>query len=481
MGDTLTTFSPLQKKIYTGIIESHLNNKNQLWSWFEKRGADGGQLPAAGSSTEPAVGRYFTVHNGRNTGGGFTDPDGTYPIAGAQGYSRGVINPRTLHFPINVSKSGIRNTRTDAAAYGRLMVESATRAANDVGVKLERVICGDGSGTLGSVASIGAYSGGSAYTLTNPADARKFFVGQVITGFSARTANSTWRVFAAGVNYATITAVDPTAGTVTMTNTANNITGATIAAGDVLVEGFTITTGPTYSASRSTSPTTIRYEPMGIDGIVSDRDSPMETGTTYGGLYGILAPADYSGSANTGGVTSWASYVNRVTSGTSRAYNDTILQSLKDRIEIDSGLAPDIYVTSYGGRVEFVNARQAIRRTVNTMTIAGETGGGFSENTEAKQFVEFDGKPIVPSRFAPVGRDANTSGNYTTSFLALNTSHIWVEEWHKLRFIDDDGNTWRMVGRTPFFEAILEYQCEVAANRRNCHAKATQIIASDFT
>lgn len=474
MGDTLTTFSPLQKKIYTGIIESHLNNKNQLWSWFEKRGADGGQVPAAGSSTEPAVGRYFTVHNGRNTGGGFTDPDGTYPIAGNQGYSRGVINPRTLHFPINVSKSGIRNTRTDAAAYGRLMVESATRAANDVGVKLERVICGDGSGTLGVVGAVST----ATITLKNPADARKFYSGMLLGSFDARTAGAIAQNFASSQLYGIVSSVDPTAGTVVMNAT---IAGSpAVSAGDVLIDGFQTATGvtPTYAYSRTS---TIRYEPMGIDGIVSDRDSPMETGTTYGGLYGILAPADYSGSANTGGVTSWASYVNRVTSGTSRAYNDTILQSLKDRIEIDSGMAPDIYVTSYGGRVEFVNARQAIRRTVNTMTIAGETGGGFSENTESKQFVEFDGKPIVPSRFAPVDRDANASGNYTTSFFALNTSHIWVEEWHKLRFVDDDGNTWRMVGRTPFFEAILEYQCEVASNRRNCHAKATQIIASDFT
>lgn len=469
MGETLTTFSPAQKEIYLGVLRDHLNSKAQIYGWMDKRGADGGSAPAAGSSTAPSNSRHFTAHTGRNAGGGFVAPDNTIPVAGNQSYKRGSYIGRTLYFPINVARSVIRNTRTDAAAYGRAMVESAKRAANDVTNEMERVVQGDGSGFLGEISSFSA--GAETITLKNPADARKFYVGMYISPFSARTAGATQRVFDTGDSYEQVTAVNRSTGVITVGSIG---AGNDLAAGDNLVRAYDL--GSSSFAAARTS--TIRYEPVGIDGIVSDRDSPMETSSTYGGLYGILAPADYGGTTNgASGVSTWASYVNR-TSSTGRAYSDDILQSLVDMCEINSGMKPNLIITSYGGRNEFAKTKTAIRRTVNSMSISGENGGGFSEDVDSKRFLEYEDIPIVPSRYAPVGLDSASAK--TCSFTAVNTERLWIDEWHKIRFMDDDGLTWRMVSRTPFFEAILEYQCEVVSDQRNCHAKATDILAADY-
>jgi len=475
MAETISTMSPQQKEVYFGKIEELLNNNNQLWKMVEKRGAEGGSAPAAGSSTAPTESRHFVVHTARNAGGGFIAPEGDYPYSGNQAYKRASYIGRTMHMSAAVSTLAIRNTSNDSAAYARALVESATKLGNDFSVRLERVLCGDGSGTLGVVSSVDAGAANSV-TLKNPADARKFGVGDFIQAFASRKANATRRIWETGTNHNKIASINPTTGVLTMTT---DITGnSTVAAADVLsltypiVASPSVTTDANFAAARTS---TIRYEPQGIDSLVSDRDSPMETGTTYGGLYGILAPADYDGSANSGGVTQWASYVNRASTG--RAYTDDILQTLLDMCEINIGMKPKIIVTSYGGRNEYAKSKQGIRRTVNSARIAGETSGGFAENTAAGSFLEYQDIPIIPSRFAPVDLDSNSQK--TCSFIAINTDCLWIDEWHKPRFVDIDGLTWRMIGRTPFFEGIMEYQCEVVTDKRNAHAKATDILAAD--
>lgn len=477
MPDSISTMSPQQKEVYFGKIQELQNNNNQLWQWIEKRGAEGGSAPAAGSGTPPTESRHFVVHTNRNAGGGFIAPEGDYPTSGAQGYKRGSYVGRTMHMSASVSTLAIRNTANDSAAYARALVESATKLGNDFSVRLERVMCGDGSGTLGVVAS----KSGATITLKNPADARKFGVGDWLQAFNARTANATARVFDTSESFAYVTAINPTTGVLTINGMQS--ANSDLAAGDVLSLVYpnvsTVSDVSSGSSQFGKSRTaTVRYEPQGIDSLVSDRDSPMESAaTTYGGLFGIIAPADYSGNSNAGGVTQWASYVNR-SSSTGRAYTDDLLQSLVDSCEINSGTKPKIIVTSYAGRNEFAKSKQAIRRTVNSMNISGETGGGFSENTESKRFLEFEDIPIVPSRFAPV--DLDSSSQKTCSFIALNTDHIWVDEWHKPRFVDYDGLTWRLMSRSPYFEGIMEYQCEIVTDRRNAHAKAVDVLASDY-
>ena len=129
---------------------------------------------------------------------------------------------------------------------------------------------------------------------------------------------------------------------------------------------------------------------------------------------------------------------------------------------------------SYGARTEFANSKLAIRRVVNTTAISGSTGGGFNENEGSGDFVQYDGIRIVPSRFAPT---SVISSAPTATYLAWNQDLIKRYQWHGVKFIDDDGLTWRMSGRTPVFEAYLEHTYELVTFKRNAHAKAIAVLA----
>ena len=482
MADNLSSISPIQKELYEGGVNDWLSfNKKRAWNFFGKESAEGGQAPAAGSATPPSRSSHFSAFVGYNATGGAQDPDVSFPTAGSNSYKQASYSGRTMYWPSMLTRSALRNSRGSRAAFASLLSESALRAAQYVDIELERYILGDGSGTLGVVSSNTSEdpdSGSTTVYLANRVDARKFQVGMNVNGWSARTAGATQRVFATSVDYGTISAVNLETGALTITGIT---TGVTLAAGDVLTKANDQNSANSnrYWGARNA---TIRYEPMGIDGIISDRDSPMESGSTYGGLYGILAPSDAGGSANTGGVSAWASYVNRVSSG-SRAYNDTLIQLALAEAQVRSGYTPNVIFTSYGGDIAVWDARQGIRRSVNEQGISGGTSPGKKENQESGTYIEFGNMiPVVPCRFAPVSVDSTTATSaytartYTTSFLCAYTPMIKVKEWHKPRLLDDDGQVLRMQARTAQFESVLEYQMETITLQRNCHAKVTDIV-----
>lgn len=498
MPDTLSTFAPAQKEKYVGIVNEVLNSKQQLWGWLDKVPADGGgtisTLNTGSVGTTTQRGLHFTVHLGRNATGSFQDPEANFPTSGNQQYVQGYMQGRTIYWPMQVSRAAIARTKSDDAAYARVMVEAAVRTGNDLRNELDRASYGDGSGTLGVLTSTAptVASNTALYTLDNAQDLRKFYIGQVLSFYSNRTNGASLRTIITGgtatiTTAVKVTAISTTAGTITVGVVGSGtLTAAyTPTAGDVIAKASVDTSASTITVNGERTATT-RYGMMGIDGIVLDCDSPMESGGSAG-LFGILAPTQYgtatvnsqgaAGTANSGGYPTWSAYTNRSTSN--RAFNDALLMSLFDRPMIDYGERPNLITTSYGGRWEYVNSKLGIRRYVNTPALAGQTSGGFTENEDSKGFTEFNDVPIVPGRYSTTW-NYNQLNTLSTNFYALNLNTLKVYEWHPIRFMDDDGLTWRMIQRTPFFEAILEYTCEMMTFARNSHAKATNIIASDF-
>lgn len=501
MADTLSSFSPAQKEKYIGIVNEVLNSREQLWGWIDKVPADGGGVistqntGATGTTTQRGL--HFTVHLGRNATGSWQDPEGAFPTASNQTYVQGYMQGRTMYWPLNVSRAAIARTKSDDVAYARVMVESAIRTGNDVRNELERTVWGDGSGTLGTLT--GALSGGGptyTATLDNYQDMIKFSIGQVVSIFTNRTNAGTKVTFGSGATFndvAKITAINLGTSpnfTVTLSAVAGTFgaLGTAVAAGAVMVKASvdSANASATINGERTGGPGGIRYGMMGIDGIILDCDSPMESGGSAG-LYGILATSQYGtgtingqgngGTANAAGFPTWQSYVNR--NSTSRAYNDALLQSLLDRPMIDYGEQPTCFATSYGGRWEYVNSKLGIRRYVNTPSLSGSQQGGFTEDEGAKSFPEYHGLPIIPGRFAQTW-NLGQLNTLCTNFYAVNLNTLKGYEWHPVRFMDDDGLTWRMIQRTPFFEAILEYTVEMMTVARNSHAKAINVIATNF-
>lgn len=489
-GDTLTTFSPSQKEVYTGIINEVLNSKQQINGFIDTIDAQGGGVINTAPGTTATRGLHFDVHLGRNATGGAQNPEIGFPSAGSQRYKQGYFQGRTIYWPMSVSRGAIVRTKGNEAAYAQVMVEAAARTAKDLQNEEERMLLGDGSGTLGTVLSAVTFSSNVAtIPLDNYQDLLKFQVGQLIQGWSARTTGATQRqVITTGTGTPTYLAV---VSGITLSTSAPSIqavaqdagtwTATAITTGDVITKASDAVSGAVaISQNQGPRTSTLRFEPNGLDGIINDCDTPMESGTSAGGFCGINAPAAYGtsnisgggGSANAGGEPAWASYVDRST--TPRAFSDTLMQNMLDAAMIKYGERPNIIACSYGARTEFANSKLAIRRTVNTTAISGDTGGGFNENEGSGDFVQYDGIRIVPSRYAPT---SFISPSLTATYLAWSQDLIKRYQWHGVKFVDDDGLTWRMSGRTPVFEAYLEHTYEIVTFKRNAHAKAIAVLA----
>lgn len=471
MADTVSTAAAVFKDTFPHELVDQLNSGYTIWSMLDKRPRSGGTL----TGTDPQRYVHFPVRVGRNPTGGFQPAEGVLPTASNQVFKEGKYTPKFMYWPIKVTEAFLKLAKDNTAAFITGTREIFEYTTTDVYDSLERGVMSDGSGTLGVVASGGV--SGDVYTLNCRTDARKFAVGQNLNAFSARTAGASQRVFASGVSLGTVTAVDVTLGTVTV---AANDTGITVVAGDVFAKANDQNSANSYNAARST---TIGYEPEGLDGIISDRDPPMLSGATYGGLYGILAGKDYAGNANAGGQTWWQSYVGRngtaYWGNTGRKLTDKLLNDAIDAVTIlaGGGLEPDILIGSYGLRWEYVDTKQGSRRSVNTMKISGETGGGFTENEKSETYTEFRGKPIIPTRYAPCTTDGT---NLTATVMAVNLSRVWIEEWAALDFMQADGSIFKWApDRTPMYEAILVYPWQMVSNQRNAHSKVVDILATD--
>lgn len=503
-GLDLTAFTPAMKTKYIKGIQTLLNNKLNLWRWLSHVGGEDGGGVLVGSTgpypsgTLPPRSVNFAVHLARNDTGGFVDIEASgFQSAGAEGYRQGLMQGRTAYWPANVSIAAVARTKTDPAAFARVMAESSVRVGNNAMNNNERILLGDGSGTLGVAGTVPAVSGNQLIVpLDNFQDARKFSKGMFLNAWSARTAGATQRtVVTAGTapaSIAKIVQVTVSGNTASITlgaATSGTWTTTDIVAGDVFTKANDGIVAP-FQGARGASD---RREPMGLLGITLDCDTPMENGETIQGLFGINASTQYAamqtataGSANsTRGELNWQGYNSR--SATARAINNGIMQSLRDVPGINFGETPNLYVCSFGSRFEYVNTLLGIRRNVNTTQLSGQTGGGFSEDIDARNLPEYDGVPVLPHRFAPTYR--MTAGDTTTqlaaSVLAVNTNYLEIHEWHPMRFIDYDGNTWRLApglgNFAPNLTAIIEHTWECITTARNAHSAAHAILASDFS
>jgi hypothetical protein len=472
--DTIVTAAVLFKDVFIGEVRDQLNSGYNIYATVEKRTRSGGN--AQGTTPQRYV--HFPLRTGRNSAGGFMTPEGILPTAIAQTFDEGKYSPTFMYHPFKVSEAFLKLAKDNTAAFIQGTRKLFEENTSDIMDKYERIIMGDGSGTLGVVNATPTIA--NTIVLNCRTDARKFSVGQRLNVWSARTAGATQHSFStASGKLNTVTAVDIDTGTLTLSD--DVVAEDNIVTGDVLTQGNDqATTGSNYNMARTD---TVGYEPEGLDGIVSDRDPPMRTGVTYGGLYGVLSPKDYGGSANANGRSYWRSYVGRngtaYNTNTGRKLTDKLLNDSIDAVRIlaGGGMEPDCFIASYGLRWEYVDTKQGSRRTVNTMKISGETGGGYTENEKTETYTEFMGKPIIPTRYAPCTTDGT---NLTASILAVNLSRLWIDEWAQLDFMQADGSIFKWApDRTPMYEAIMVHPWNTVTDQRNAHSKIVDVLATD--
>jgi len=119
---------------------------------------------------------------------------------------RWVVTPKKVYKKDNISTDLLYSATGDpAGAFWKASINIIDKARVDLVVELERRLFGAGTGQIGTVSS----SAANVITLTNAADARNFEVGMSVTGTVA------------GTNITQVTAVNRSAGTVTVSDDAD--------------------------------------------------------------------------------------------------------------------------------------------------------------------------------------------------------------------------------------------------------------------
>ena len=116
---------------------------------------------------------------------------------------RWVVTPKKVYKKDNISTDLLYSATGDpAGAFWKASINIIDKARVDLVVELERRLFGAGTGQIGTVSS----SAANVITLTNAADARNFEVGMSVTGTVV------------GTNITQVTAVNRSAGTVTVSD-----------------------------------------------------------------------------------------------------------------------------------------------------------------------------------------------------------------------------------------------------------------------
>jgi hypothetical protein len=116
---------------------------------------------------------------------------------------RWVVTPKKVYKKDNISTDLLYSATGDpAGAFWKASINIIDKARVDLVVELERRLFGAGTGQIGTVSS----SAANVITLTNAADARNFEVGMSVTGTVV------------GTNITQVTAVNRSAGTVTVSS-----------------------------------------------------------------------------------------------------------------------------------------------------------------------------------------------------------------------------------------------------------------------
>jgi hypothetical protein len=336
-GQSILTFASEAIKLVYGDLHEQLYNKTPALQLIESSSAN---ITRNGKEV------IFDTHIGRNHGVGARNVREKLPTAGAQKYKQAHLYLTNLYGAIEVDGQLFEQAAEDYQAFINVVDMEITGLKRDLAVDLNRQVYGDGTGTIGVVASV------SGQDIT--VDSTHYFqVGMVLTGVDP----STGAVADSG-NELEVTAIDESTETITVTGTIS-----ALAANDLLVR-----------ASNTTN--SYGKEWTGLGAIVDDTSVLHE-----------IDPAAYP---------TWKSTVEALGSaGSPGTLTELDLINLVQKVDKQGGDV-DVMLASPGVYNAYWNLLQGFRQFTNSATL---TGGQRSFTFEAL------GKPIrfVSDYAAPKG------------------------------------------------------------------------------
>lgn len=396
VAQNLTNADAALKEFYLPPLRDQLNNENVLDSIVSK-------------NTEDVEGRraVLSLHVSRNSGVGSRLEGGTLPTAGNQGYVEERVSVKYHYGRIQINGPVIKAMKSDKGSFARAVESEMRRVKDDLGRDYNRQRFGTSNGVI---ARAGTTNSDTVVVLTSPTNTqlRQLEVGMVIdigTVASPTTVASD----------RTITAVDTSAGTIT-------------------ISGAAISTTNSHYIFRAGS--------GGATGGIGQKELT--------GLQSIVAASGSLFNVDPSTYPVWASYVDS-NSGTNRAPSDTLFEKALDEIQIKSGVNPNVIVTTAGVNRAYANSLKSQKRFTNTVDLKG--GHKALEVSTGRNSVGLTWDRDCPANQAFI----------------LNTDHLtdYIEaDWD---FMSEDGAILSRVANTDAYEATIYKYAEQATDRRAAH------------
>lgn len=430
---TLSAFDALLKTVYKGPVIDELNSRDTIYGFIRKDdGYEGRSL-------------VIPVLKSRAESHGFFASGARLQSAISPSWANLSITPKYFYGMLRVDKETMVQARSDMGAFQRSFGALVERLPIDAKDTLDRIMCGTGTGRLCSIAS---RSGANPYTMTIQDSAAAAGTFPDLRKIGLNMLVDQWSTDASGASNdaASWSVTDVAPSGVASDFVLQDITGTST--------GTPVGTAGRIITRAGARTSTTRNEAMGLGGILSASNPPLDSG----GLQGI--------SVSTAGNAYWKAYVSSAAS--LRPLNGPLLQTLCDGASMRGRGKISYFFVTYGIRAEYAELQQNVRRSVNTARIAGDTTGGIIEDEDTRDFLEYNRIPLVMDKYVP----ANT-------IFAPDLSSIFMAVYAPWDWLDDDGRVLKWVPDYASFTAILYMYGELACQQRNRNAIATQVAGED--
>jgi len=409
MGATKTTADAALKEDYQPAVREQINNDIPILTYVEK-------------NTKDTDGRraVLSLHVTRNSGIGSRAEGGTLPTAGNQGYAEERVTLKHHYGRIQLTGPLMRAADTDKGSFERALDAETKRVVADLKRDVNRQVWGSSDGAIAELAQT-----------TN----------SVVVNLKSSVSDVQFRQLEVGmvVDIGTVAAPTGTVSAATISATSASGTAGTDGYYKVTLSGAVTTTFSTYIfRSGNGGSGTSQKEVTGLQSIVD----------SSGALFNV-DPATYP-------VWKSSEFGN---SGTNRQISETLMATVVQDINIQSGTWPNLAVCHHGVFRAYANLLLGLKRFNNTVSLKGGYSAGIP-------FIGGGGQEI------PVVTDRDCPAN---SMYFLNTDHLvefMASDWE---FMQEDGAVLSRVSGVDAYEAILFKYMEVATDQRNAHGKLTDI------
>lgn len=396
MAATLATADSALKEDYLEPVREQLNSAFKLLSQIERNSKD-------------VVGRraVLSLHVSRNSGVGARAERGTLPTAGNQGYAEERVLIHYNYGQIEISGPSIKAMSRDEGSFVRQTESEMKGLTNDLKRDINRQLFGTSDGVIATALNAGSSTTVIVFAVGTPQSAiRQLEVGTVIDVGTASPFTSVTTARTVTVNSGTSITVTPAM-------------GGTPADGDSIVRSGSGGSGASQK------------ELTGLQSIVA----------SSGSLFNV-DPATYA---------AWKSTVSS-NGGVARPFTENLAAQVVNAVNIQSGMDPNLIITSDGVNRSYAAQLQTQKRFTNTLTLQG----GFKAISVATGDSEL---ALTWDRDCP-----------DTMAFFLNTEHLVQHEMSDWEWMDLDGAVLRKVPGLDSYEATLFKYHELTTDQRNTHA-----------